>query len=92
MAELIAEGQSDPALMHELRERHIRARRESSIADIERGIARGEFAAGLDAGLLLDAVIGAIYYRLLMRTAPLDEAYGDMLVDQALLGYRMIKA
>ncbi len=84
MAELIAEGQSDPALLHELYERHIRMRREAALADILRGKASGEFAAQLNAELVLDAIIGAIYYRLLLRTGPLDEAYGEALIDQAI--------
>ncbi len=91
MAELIAEGQSDPTLLHELYERHIRMRREAAIADIERAKARGEFSTQLDAGLLLDAIFGAIYYRLLMRSGPLDEAYGEALIDQALTGFKPVK-
>lgn len=91
MAELIAEGQSDPALLHELYERHIRMRREAALADILRGKASGEFAAQLNAELVLDAIIGAIYYRLLLRTGPLDEAYGEALIDQAIAGGVPIK-
>ncbi len=91
MAELIAEGQSDPTLLHELHERHIRMRRAAAMADLERGKAEGEFTALLDAELALDAIVGAIYYRLLMRTAPLDEAYGEKLVDQALAGCKPLK-
>ena len=37
MADLIAEGQSDPAVLRELYEGHIRVRRASTVADIERG-------------------------------------------------------
>ena len=44
MAELIAEGQSDPVVLRELYDRHIGPRREATIADIERGMASGEFA------------------------------------------------
>jgi len=88
MAELIAEGQSDPTVLHELHERHISTRRDTALAEIERGKASGELSVQLDAGLLLEAVFGAIYFRLLLRSAPLDAAFGERLVDQALAGYK----
>jgi AcrR family transcriptional regulator len=88
MAELIAEGQSDPSILRELYDQHIAARRAHTIAEIERGKARGEFNAATDPELLVDAIIGPIYYRMLLRITPLDEAYGDKLVDQVLGGVR----
>jgi len=42
VADLIAEGQGDPSILKELYESHIRPRRTSTMADIERGIAAGE--------------------------------------------------
>ena len=86
MAELIAEGQSDPSILKELYERHIRLRRESTVADIERGKASGEFAADVDPGLLIDAIFGPIYYRMLLRLGPLTEQYGNGLISQAVRG------
>ena len=82
MADLIAEGQSDAALLKDLFEQHVRQRREAAIAEIERGKASGEFPAALDAVLAVDAIVGAIYYRHLLRFAPLTEEYGERLVDQ----------
>src|ERR1700760_2831430 len=41
VADLIAEGQSDPAILKELYDRHVGPRRASVIADIERGKATG---------------------------------------------------
>ncbi|WP_284946568.1 TetR/AcrR family transcriptional regulator [Acidisoma cladoniae] len=84
MAELIAEGQSDPALLRELYDRHISPRRTAIIADIERGKASGEFASDTNAELLVDTIFGPPYYRLLLRTGPLTETYGDDLIDQVL--------
>ena len=80
MGELIAEGQSDPAVLEEMHERHIRERRAAAVADVERGIRSGEFAAGTNPELLIDAIIGPIYYRMLLRF-PLTRRYGDELVD-----------
>jgi AcrR family transcriptional regulator len=80
VADLIAEGQGDPSI--------IRPRRASTVADIERGIASGEFLAGTDPELLLDAIVAPIYLRLLLRHPALTEEYGKQLVDQALLGIR----
>ena len=65
MAELIAEGQSDPAVLRELYDRHIGPRRAATIAEIERGRTSGEFASSINPELLVDQIFGPIYYRLL---------------------------
>lgn len=88
MADLIAEGQSEPRVLHELYDQHMRSRRASTRTDIERGIAAGEFASGTDPELLMDAIFGPIFYRLLVRHAPLTQHYADALLDQVLRGVR----
>jgi AcrR family transcriptional regulator len=88
VADLIAEGQSDPAILQEFYERHGSLRRASAVADIERGKLAGEFSTGTDAEILVDAIFGPVYYRLLLRFAPLTEKYGNELIDQVLLGVR----
>ena len=89
MAELIAEGQSDPAVLRELYDRHIGPRRAATVADIERGIASGEFASGTNPELLVDALFGPMYYRLLLRLTPLTEEHGQALIEQVLHGTPM---
>ena len=88
VADLVAEGQSDPSILKEFYERHISIRRDAAIADIERGKAAGEFAADVDAGLLLDAIFAPPYYRMLLRAGPLTEKFGNELIDQVLSGVR----
>ena len=88
MADLIAEGQSDSAILQELYERHIRLRRASTVADIERGKLASEFSTDTNAELLVDAIFAPVYYRLLFRFAPLTEKYGNDLIDQVLIGVR----
>jgi AcrR family transcriptional regulator len=91
VADLIAEGQGDPSILKELYESHIRPRRASTVADIERGVASGEFLAGTDPELLIDSIFAPVYNRLLLRYPPLTEEYGKQLIDQALLGIRTPK-
>ncbi|MGA2552027.1 MAG: TetR/AcrR family transcriptional regulator [Burkholderiaceae bacterium] len=86
MADLIAEGQSDPGVLHALYEQHVGPRRAQAMEEIEKAKAKGEFLAATDAGLLLDAIFGAIYYRHLLRSGPLTQEYGDSLVTQVLRG------
>lgn len=88
VADLIAEGQSEPEVLREFDARHVRPRRAATIADVERGKAAGEFAADADPEVLVDAIFGPLYYRLLLGHAPLTAAYGDALVDQVLGGVR----
>ncbi|WP_408621958.1 TetR/AcrR family transcriptional regulator [Celerinatantimonas yamalensis] len=88
MADLIAEGQSDPFVLKELYEKHIAVRRAATVSDIEKGKLTGEFASDTDAELLVDAIFGPVYYRMLLKLEPLTEEYGERLVDQVLRGVR----
>jgi AcrR family transcriptional regulator len=88
MADLIAEGQSDPAVLRELYEQHISLRRASTVADVERGKLAGEFEASTNPELVVDTIFAPIYYRLLLRLTPLTEGYGEELIDQVLAGIR----
>ena len=88
LCELIAEGQSEPAILQDLFDKHIRGHEEANTADIERGKKSGELASDVDPQLIIDAVFGAIFYRLLFRTAPLTEEFSDKLVRQVFRGAR----
>jgi AcrR family transcriptional regulator len=88
LSELIAEGQSEPAILRELFDKHIREHEEADAADIERGKKSGELASDVDPQLIIDAVFGAIFYRLLFRTLPLTEEFSDKLVRQVFRGAR----
>src|ERR1700677_4216077 len=91
VADLIAEGQGDPSILKELYESHIRPRRASTLADIERGIGSCEFLPGTEPELLIDAIVPPVYLRLLLRHPALTEEYGKQVVDQALRGIRTPK-
>ena len=48
--------------------------------------ARGALRADVDPVVLLDQLIGPIYYRVLVTGAPIDTDYLEALIDGALLG------
>jgi AcrR family transcriptional regulator len=86
MADLIAEGQSEPAVLRELNDRS--AGRAAALAIIERGIASGEFAADTDPEFLIDVMFGPVYYQLLLQRGALTESYGDKLITKGLAGVK----
>jgi AcrR family transcriptional regulator len=88
IADLIAEGQSEPAVLKEFYEQHVQNRRAITIAALERGRAAGELKPEMNAEIVVDELFGAIYYRLLFRSAPLTDQYADELVAQAARGLR----
>jgi Tetracyclin repressor-like, C-terminal domain len=88
VAGLIAEGQSEPAILQEYDELLVSPRRAANLADLERGKAAGELRADTDTRLVADVIFGAIYYRLLLRTGPLTKKFSDELVEQVLRGHR----
>jgi AcrR family transcriptional regulator len=79
---LTAESQHDASLAESLRDRFIAIRRAEAASVLQRGIERGELRSDLDVGVAIDALYGAVYYRLLVSHAPLEAAYADALVGQ----------
>src|SRR5258707_3983777 len=72
---LLAEAQFDPELKRAFRDRWIRKRRAAAQVVIKAGILAGELPAATDPDVLLDALYGGLYYRLLTGTGSLSDAY-----------------
>jgi Tetracyclin repressor-like, C-terminal domain len=88
VAGLVAEGQSDPAIRQAFFDRWVSPRRTATIADLQRAKDGGELPGNTEPELLNDAIFGAIYYRLLLRSGPLTRRFGEELVDQVIRGHR----
>lgn len=84
VAQIIAEGQADPAALASYRDRFIYPRRAAAKAIIQQGIENGEFDPKLDPELAIDILYGAIYFRLLVGHLPLDRQFAEELPQWAL--------
>jgi AcrR family transcriptional regulator len=82
---LIGRAQIDGTLREALIEQWLLARRQVSREIVRRGIASGELRAGLDPDIVLDALYGPLYHRLLLPhdgdRVDLSDAYVDALID-----------
>jgi AcrR family transcriptional regulator len=87
VAGIIAEGQSEPAVLQEFFNRWVSPRRNATIADLQRGKDADELRSEVEPDLLNDAIFGAIYYRFLLRSGPLTKRFGEQLVEQVLRGH-----
>jgi Tetracyclin repressor-like, C-terminal domain len=65
------------------------SRRGAIAADIEQGKEDGELHPEADPELLIDTIFGALFYRLLFRSAPLNERFVEELVCQVFRGVRV---
>jgi AcrR family transcriptional regulator len=79
VAQLLAEGQFDPALREALRERFFVDRRAAVSEVLHRGVASKEFCPQLDIDTTIDALYGAIYFRLLLGHAGVTPAFAKSL-------------
>jgi len=84
VAGLIAESQSEPGVLQEFFDRWVSPR--------QRGMNAGELRSEAEPELLNDAIFGAIYYRLLLRSGPLTRRFGEELVEQVIRGHRSVHA
>ena len=84
VAQIIAEGQADPAVLASYRDRFLSARRAAAKAILQQGIESGEFNPDIDLELAIDILYGAIYLRLLVGHLPLDRQFARELSQQAL--------
>ena len=85
-AAIVGEMQSDPALRRAYREHVSEPLRKGSREMFARAIARGEISESTDIDLVLDMLIGAVFFRLLFDRGPLNQRVADSLVDVMLTG------
>jgi AcrR family transcriptional regulator len=85
---MIAASDTDSELSKAFRNHFVLARRSEGKALLERAIAEAEVRSDLDVEVALDLLYGALFFRLLMGHAPLDEAFMDRALDSALRGMR----
>lgn len=88
VAGMITEAQSNPHSATLFREQFVARGRVLARQAIERATFRGDAPGGLDVELAIDIMSGAIWYRLLLGHAPLDDAYADSIVRVVLDGIR----
>jgi AcrR family transcriptional regulator len=86
VAGLVGDLQHDVDLAEGFRQGVVPARRQAMLAALERGRERGEIRADADLELAVDALHGAVFYRLLLSGKPLDAAFAKRLADQVLEG------
>ena len=91
IAELIAEAQSDPDVLRELKEGYLKPRRAGTVNDIIEAQRLGSVPANVDPELIVDAIFGSLYFNLLLKVRPLTPDYGRQVVDacMALLGVKV---
>lgn len=77
VAQIMAEGQSDTSILRAFRERFHYGRRAVVREILEEWKATGEIAADTDIEILMDVIYGAVYMRLMLNHAPLDEAFAE---------------
>jgi AcrR family transcriptional regulator len=83
---LVSDLQHDPDLAEGFHRDVVPARRQAMVAALERGRERGEIRADADLELAVDALHGAVFYRLLLSGRPLDADFADHLAEQTLAG------
>ena len=90
---LIGRAQVDDMLRAAIDERWLTPRRELSRGIVRRGIERGELRPGLDPDVVIDALYGPLYHRLLLpyggTEVRLGDAYIDSLVDAVFGGIEL---
>ena len=83
---LIGGGQSDPELIAAFRSRWLLPRRIEAIEVVQRAIDRGELPSHLDPNMLLDALYGPLYFRMLVGHGPLSAAFVNHVCDAVMGG------
>lgn len=83
---LLGRAQTNPQLLEAFWAGWIAKRRKIAHELIREAISSGELRPDTDGEVLIDALMGAIYYRLLMGYAPLTDEYVDTVVDYVFHG------
>ncbi len=88
---LLAEAQFDGELASAFRERWIQPRRQGVIQILQMAIREGDLRGNIDLETTTDILYGPIYYRLLLGTGVIDDAFIDHVYEQFLTGHQVHK-
>lgn len=72
--EMLAEAQTDDAIAEEFRQRFWQPRRDLSLARLERGMELGQIRGDIDHHIVLDAIYGPLWTRLMIGHLPMRPA------------------
>jgi len=91
MRPLLGRAQVDDRLREAIKTRWVEPRRQIAREIIRRGMANGELRPGLDPDVVLDALYGPIYHRLLVPygDAGISNAYVDEVIDTVFGGLEL---
>ena len=84
-AELVAAAARHPDIGEAVRAGYAQ-RHALALARLERAVSREGLRPDLDLGLLVEQLVGPIYYRILITGAPADRGYAERLVEALLDG------
>ena len=84
VAQIIAEGQANDAVLSRFREVFLNARRTEFRLVYARGVANNEFRDDIEVELAADLVYGPIWYRLMVAHQPLDRTFAESLPKLAI--------
>jgi AcrR family transcriptional regulator len=86
LCEIIALSQADPATRRQLLDGYVLPRRLAAKACLERAVAQGALRPDIDLEIVLDAIYGPIWYRMILQHQPISTAFIDGLLDLSLQG------
>ncbi len=86
IAGLVGDSARDDELTTRFRRQLIEPRHRALITMVDRAIERGEIDPAIDGALLVDALVGPLYHRLLITGEPITEEIADATVDLVLDG------
>jgi AcrR family transcriptional regulator len=81
---LTGQAQHDPALADRLRAELLNEQRARDRRPLERAVARGALPPDTDLDLLVDRLVGPVYYRVLVTGEPVSREFTDALVAATL--------
>jgi AcrR family transcriptional regulator len=85
---LTTEIQHDPALNRELLDRLLGPLLEATRQRVIRGQESGQIDAAIEPAIAVELLFGPVFHRWLLRTAPLDDAYADVLAEHVVRALR----
>ena len=84
VAGVVAEGQSDPAVLDMLYDKYLKVRVEALYKLIEEGKAAGEFRANVRTDIVADMILGPLFLRILSGEHGIDPDFADNYAEQAI--------